>query len=89
MKPVTPLSVAEMVVKHVPSADTVVANLLRTLLLALATRPAPPAARLIASGLLREEADEVAAAFAAARHPFAERARLHDGGWATLLLERR
>jgi ribosomal protein L11 methyltransferase len=72
-----------------PAADTVAANLLRPLLLALAARPAQLPARLVASGLLREEADEVAAAFAAARHPFAERARLHDGGWATLLLERR
>jgi ribosomal protein L11 methyltransferase len=71
-----------------PAAATVAANLLRPLLLALAERlPASPR-RVIASGLLREEADEVAAAFAAARHPMEERARLHDGGWASLLLER-
>jgi hypothetical protein len=42
---------------------------------------APPRA-LIASGLLAEEADEVAEAFA----PLEERRRLSDRGWSALLL---
>ena len=42
--------------------------------------------RLIASGLLREEADEVAAAFA--RHGLRERERRAGGEWAALLLAR-
>ena len=42
-------------------------------------------ALLIASGLLREQADEVAGAFTAMR----ERARRERGEWAALLLERR
>jgi ribosomal protein L11 methyltransferase len=71
-----------------PAAETLVANLLRPLLLALAARLVHPPARLIASGLLAEEADEVAAAFAAAGVPLAESARVHEGGWASLLLER-
>ncbi len=70
------------------SAPTVAANLLRPLLLAYAERLAgPEPRRLIASGLLREEADEVAAAFAP--HGLAERARNESGEWAALLLERR
>ena len=63
------------------------ANLLRPLLLRLA-RPASTASRpraLIASGLLRAEADEVAAAFAAPRAARA-RAGATDGEWAALLL---
>ena len=68
-----------------PSAPTVAANLLRPLLLAVAARleGAPPQA-LIASGLLRHEADEVAAAFAAPRP--GERARRETAEWAALLL---
>ena len=42
--------------------------------------------RLIASGLLREEADEVAAAFAA--HGLRERDRRCGGEWAAVLLAR-
>jgi ribosomal protein L11 methyltransferase len=42
--------------------------------------------RLIASGLLREEADEVAAAFAA--HGLRERDRRFGGEWAAVLLQR-
>ena len=52
-----------------PSAPTVAANLLRPLLLAVARdgfAGAPPQV-LVASGLLRHEADEVAAAFAGPR----------------------
>jgi ribosomal protein L11 methyltransferase len=70
-----------------PLADTVVANLLRPLLLALAGRIAAPLAVLIASGLLREQADEVAAAFAS-RHGLRERERIEIGDWAALLLAR-
>jgi ribosomal protein L11 methyltransferase len=67
----------------------VLANLLRPLLLGLAdTMPVPgPAERtdLIASGLLREQADEVAAAFAR-RLGLRERARRERGEWAALWL---
>jgi ribosomal protein L11 methyltransferase len=65
-----------------PSGDTVAANLMRPLLLQVAERmhPRPPA--LIVSGLLDEEGDEVAAAFA----PLTERRRLSLQGWCALLL---
>jgi ribosomal protein L11 methyltransferase len=66
-----------------PSAPTVVANLLRPLLLELRFDEVPRT--LIASGLLREEADEVAAAFAD-RHGLAEADRRSGGDWAALLL---
>ena len=66
-----------------PSARTVAANLMRPLLLALAPRLEPPE-QLILSGLLDQEADEVAAAFA----PLTERRRLSDKGWTALLLAR-
>ena len=64
-----------------PAAPTVLANLLRPLLLDVAAdgfaEPAPRA--LIASGLLAREADEIAAAFAArglAEHGAAHRGRV-------------
>ncbi len=65
-----------------PAADVAAANLMRPLLLRLAElmEPRPPV--LIASGLLEEEADEVAAAFA----PMTERRRLTLQGWSALLL---
>ncbi len=74
------------------AARTVVlANLLRPLLLELAdTMPAsgPPAdLDLIASGLLREQADEVAVAFAT-RLGLRERARRESGEWSALWLTR-
>jgi ribosomal protein L11 methyltransferase len=68
-----------------PWAPTVTANLLRPLLLDVARRLERPPERLIASGLLREEADEIAAAFA--RHGLAERERRVNAEWAALLLE--
>jgi len=69
-----------------PTAPTIAANLLRPLLLVYAESLATsPPERLIASGLLREEGDEVAAAFA--RHGLRERARGAEGEWAALLLE--
>lgn len=69
-----------------PTAPTVVANLLRPLLLAVARAgfAGPPPERLIISGLLREQADEVAAAFAA--HGLHETARRTGGDWAAVLL---
>jgi ribosomal protein L11 methyltransferase len=66
-----------------PPAVTVAANLMRPLLLQVAPRLEPPEA-LILSGLLDEEADDVAAAFA----PLEEQRRLSDRGWAALLLVR-
>ena len=70
-----------------PSAPTVAANLLRPLLLALSRAGfrEPPPRTVIASGLLRREADEVSAALAA-RTRLAEHARLEEGDWAALLL---
>jgi ribosomal protein L11 methyltransferase len=69
-----------------PYAPTVCANLVRPLLLDVARLLERPPERLIASGLLREEADEVAAAFAP--HGLRERERLHQAEWSALLLER-
>ena len=67
-----------------PPAETVAANLMRPLLLGLAERMSPPPRSLILSGLLDEESDEVAAAFA----PLKERRRLSAQGWSALLLRR-
>jgi ribosomal protein L11 methyltransferase len=71
-----------------PGAPTVLANLLRPLLLRVAAdgfEGGVPAA-LIASGLLAHEGDEVAAAFAA--HGLSETARRGEGEWVALLLTR-
>jgi ribosomal protein L11 methyltransferase len=67
-----------------PAADTVAANLMRPLLLRLAGLMEARPRALILSGLLDEEADEVAAAFA----PLEERRRLSSQGWSALLLSR-
>jgi ribosomal protein L11 methyltransferase len=67
-----------------PAADTVAANLMRPLLLRLAQHAAWRPRTLIVSGLLDEDADEVAAAFA----PLRERRRLSAQGWSALLLGR-
>ena len=67
-----------------PWAPTVCANLVRVLLLDVARNLERPPERLIASGLLREEADEVAAAFAG--HGLREAERRTGGEWAALLL---
>jgi ribosomal protein L11 methyltransferase len=69
-----------------PWAPTVTANLVRPLLLDVARLLERAPERLIASGLLREEADEVAAAFGA--HGLRERDRRSGGEWAAVLLER-
>jgi ribosomal protein L11 methyltransferase len=67
-----------------PWAPTVVANLVRPLLLDVAALMTRPPQRLIASGLLRAEAAEVAAAFAPCGLREADR---RDGGeWTALLL---
>jgi ribosomal protein L11 methyltransferase len=70
-----------------PWAPTVTANLVRPLLLELAERMRRPPERLIASGLLRAEAGEVAGAFA--RHGLHETRREQEGEWAALLLTSR
>ncbi|HEX3390978.1 MAG TPA: 50S ribosomal protein L11 methyltransferase [Solirubrobacteraceae bacterium] len=70
-----------------PSAPVVLANLLRPLLLDLLERIESPPAHVIASGLLREEADQIAGAYAA-RFSLRERERRERGEWAALWLER-
>jgi ribosomal protein L11 methyltransferase len=72
----------------VPTAPTVVANLVRPLLahVARAGFDGEPPRVLLASGLLREEAGEIAAAFGV--HGLCERARRHSGEWAALTLVR-
>jgi ribosomal protein L11 methyltransferase len=71
-----------------PGAPTVVANLLRPLLLRVAADGfagrVPDA--VVASGLLAHEGDEVAAAFAA--RGLREAARRGEGDWVALLLRR-
>jgi ribosomal protein L11 methyltransferase len=67
------------VTRAAPWAPTVVANL--TLPLLQAARAERPR-RLIASGVLAEQADAVAPAFG-----MAERERRHEDGWVALLLE--
>ncbi len=69
-----------------PWAPVVLANLVRPLLLEVAALMTRPPAVLIASGLLREEAGEVAGAFA--RHGLREAERRHGGEWSALRLER-
>ncbi len=77
-------------VDRVVVAPTVAANLLRPLLLAWARRlgefAGPLPERLIASGLLVGEADEIAGAFAGLG--LAEVDRRESGEWAALLLAR-
>jgi ribosomal protein L11 methyltransferase len=69
-----------------PWAPIVVANLVRPLLLDVAGVLVDPPATLIVSGLLREEAGEIAAAFA--RHGLQEAERRDSGEWAALRLSR-
>ena len=70
---------------EVPAAPVLLANLVRPLLLTLAERMTAPPRVLVASGLLDEEADEVARAFAQ-RHALHERERRSAEGWTALLL---
>jgi ribosomal protein L11 methyltransferase len=65
----------------------VTANLVRPLLLEVARNLERPPERLVASGLLRAEADEVAAAFAA--RGMTETDRREGSEWSALLLEAR
>lgn len=69
------------------SPVVVLANLLRPLLLDLAASMEQPPEHLIASGLLREQADEVADAFARTLN-LRERQRHERGEWAALWLAR-
>jgi ribosomal protein L11 methyltransferase len=71
----------------IPTAPTVLANLLRPLLLDYANRLDEPPSTLIASGLLRAEVDEIATAFTC--HGLQEQARRERGDWAALLLTAR
>jgi ribosomal protein L11 methyltransferase len=68
----------------VPRTPTVVANLVRPLLLLLAERMVERPETLIVSGLLEGEEDEVVAAFS----PLRERHRRPLHGWSALLLRR-
>ena len=68
-----------------PWAPTVLANLVRPLLLEVAVAMTRPPERMILSGLLREEATEVAEAFA--RHGLREAGRRDGGEWSALRLE--
>jgi len=70
----------------VPSATTVVANLMRPLLLHVAAAgfACEPPRVLVLSGVLTHEAGEVAQAFA--RHGLHERERRHSGEWAAMTL---
>jgi ribosomal protein L11 methyltransferase len=65
-----------------PTADTVAANLMRPLLLRMAVLTSERPDTLIVSGMLNEEADEVARAFV----PLREQRRLSLQGWCALLL---
>jgi ribosomal protein L11 methylase PrmA len=65
-----------------PAADVVAANLMRPLLLRVAELIEERPRAMILSGLLDEEADEVAAAFA----PLRQHGRVSDKGWTALLL---
>jgi len=66
-----------------PYAPTVLANLVRPLLLDVARAMTRPPERLIASGLLPGEVDEVVSAFAQLR----ENRRLEGDGWAAVYLQ--
>jgi ribosomal protein L11 methyltransferase len=66
-----------------PGSVVVVANLLRPLLLELEPKIVRPPAHLLAAGLLREEVDEIAAAFAA-RLGLRELQRRESGEWAAV-----
>jgi ribosomal protein L11 methyltransferase len=77
---------ADLTVDELPPAPVIAANLLQPLLLELSQRLHEPPRLLIASGLLIEQADEIAAAFLD-RHAMRERARREQGEWSALLLE--
>jgi ribosomal protein L11 methyltransferase len=68
-----------------PQAPTVTANLTAPLLREVAARSDGPPRRVVCSGMLRSEVDEVTDAFA--RRGIHERGRRSSGDWAALLLE--
>jgi ribosomal protein L11 methyltransferase len=68
-------------------APVVLANLLKPLLYGLSSTISSPPVHLIASGLLRAEADGVASELTT-RHGLRERSRLERGDWAALWLSR-
>ncbi len=72
--------------EQLPPAPTIAANLLAPLLLGWAREVPGATATVIASGLLRTEADRVSEAFAA--HDLNESRRRCIGDWSALLLER-
>jgi ribosomal protein L11 methyltransferase len=72
--------------ERVPARGTVAANLLAPLLRQWARDEDVRAVRVIASGLLEHEGDDVVAAFA--QRGLRERDRRSGGGWLALLLER-
>jgi ribosomal protein L11 methyltransferase len=67
-----------------PTAPTAVANLTAPILLGIASRLDRVPDRLICSGLLTDEADDISAAFS--RRGLAERRRSIAGDWAATLL---
>jgi ribosomal protein L11 methyltransferase len=69
-----------------PWAPTVVANLVRPLLLEIAALMERPPERLIASGLTLNEVDDVVAAFE--RHGLRPASRSEGDGWSAILLGR-
>jgi ribosomal protein L11 methyltransferase len=69
-----------------PWAPTVVANLVRPLLLEVAARLERVPERLVASGLRPDEVDAVAAAFAG--HGLGVAQRRDRDGWSAILLSR-
>ncbi len=69
-----------------PHAPTVLANLVRPLLLAVAANLRRVPDRLIISGLEGDEPDEVVPAFA--RHGLHETRRREAGGWSAVELQR-
>jgi ribosomal protein L11 methyltransferase len=69
-----------------PWAPTVVANLVRPLLLEIAALMERPPERLIASGLTVDEVDDVVAAFE--RHGLRPASRRDGHGWSAILLGR-
>jgi ribosomal protein L11 methyltransferase len=70
----------------IPTAPTVTANLLTPLLVQWVGSVESAVERVIASGILVGEADDVAADFSTTG--LGERVRLRDGDWVALLLER-
>jgi len=78
------VELADLRTDELSAANTVAANLTQPLLLRLAERFAGRASALIVSGLLDQQAGEVANAFA----PLRMSRRLTREGWTALLLER-